>query len=86
LNPFSAGPRTEGDATKLCTANVGDARIVLVRDGQAVQMSVDHVPDDENERRRIDRGNPNLRKSMVGQGQRSVTPASPRADSGLTPG
>jgi serine/threonine protein phosphatase PrpC len=29
----------EGDTTKLCTANVGDARIVLVRDRQAVQMS-----------------------------------------------
>ena len=68
----------EGDTTKLCTANVGDARIVLVRDGQAVQMSVDHVPDDENERRRIDRGNPNLRKSMAGQGQRTVTPPQPR--------
>jgi hypothetical protein len=26
---------------------------------------VDHVPDDEDERRRIDRGNPNLRKSLV---------------------
>jgi hypothetical protein len=41
-------------------------------------MSVDHVPDDENERRRIDRGNPNLRKSMAGQGQRTVTPPQPR--------
>ena len=55
----------EGGSTKLCTANVGDARILLVRDGKAVQLSVDHVPDDENERRRIDRGNPNLRKSLV---------------------
>ena len=51
--------------TKLCTANVGDARTLLVRDGKAVQLSVDHVPDDENERRRIDAGNPNLRKSLV---------------------
>ncbi len=55
----------EGGRTKLCTANVGDARILLVRGGAAVQLSVDHVPDDENERRRIDRGNPNLRKSLV---------------------
>ena len=30
-----------------------------------MQLSVDHIPDDENERKRIDRGNPNLRKSMV---------------------
>ena len=55
----------EGGAVKLCTANVGDARILLIRDGKAVQLSVDHVPDDEDERRRIDRGNPNLRKSLV---------------------
>ena len=51
--------------TKLCTANAADARTLLVRDGKAVQLSVDHVPDDENERRRIDAGNPNLRKSLV---------------------
>ena len=55
----------EGGATRLSTANVGDARILLIRDGKAVQLSVDHVPDDENERKRIDRGNPNLRKSLV---------------------
>ena len=55
----------EGGVTRLCTANVGDARIVLVRGGKPVQLSVDHVPDDEAERKRIDRGNPNLRKSLV---------------------
>ena len=55
----------EGGSTRIATANVGDARILLVRDGKAVQLSVDHVPDDENERKRIDRGNPNLRKSLV---------------------
>ena len=55
----------ENGATKLCTANVGDARTLLVRDGKAMQLSVDHVPDDEAERRRIDAGNPNLRKSLV---------------------
>ena len=55
----------ENGSTKLCTANVGDARTLLVRDGKAVQLSVDHVPDDEAERRRIDAGNPNLRKSLV---------------------
>ena len=47
------------DGNKLCTANVGDARVLLIRDGKAVQLSVDHIPDDENERKRIDRGNPN---------------------------
>jgi len=55
----------QGGKPCLATANVGDARILLVRDGKAVQLSVDHVPDDEAERKRIDRGNPNLRKSLV---------------------
>ena len=55
----------QGGKPTLATANVGDARILLVRDGKAVQLSVDHVPDDEAERKRIDRGNPNLRKSLV---------------------
>eukprot|EP00230_Micromonas_polaris_P007364 CAMPEP_0117641924 /NCGR_PEP_ID=MMETSP0802-20121206/9603_1 /TAXON_ID=38833 /ORGANISM="Micromonas sp., Strain CCMP2099" /LENGTH=349 /DNA_ID=CAMNT_0005446923 /DNA_START=38 /DNA_END=1087 /DNA_ORIENTATION=- len=55
----------EGDSTKLATANVGDARTLLVRDGKAVQLSVDHIPDDPAERRRIDAGNPNLRQSLV---------------------
>ena len=55
----------EGGSKRLATANVGDARILLVRDGKALQLSVDHVPDDEAERKRIDRGNPNLRQSLV---------------------
>ena len=55
----------QGGKPTLATANVGDARILLVRDGKAVQLSVDHVPDDEAERKRIDRGNPSLRKSLV---------------------
>lgn len=29
----------------LLTANVGDARILLVRDSEVVQLSIDHVPD-----------------------------------------
>jgi hypothetical protein len=32
-------------ATQLLTSNVGDARILLVRGGKAVQLTVDHVPD-----------------------------------------
>ena len=42
-------------ALTLLSANVGDARAVLVRGGVAQQLSYDHVPDDENERRRIER-------------------------------
>ncbi len=30
---------------KLLTANVGDARVLLVRDGQVLQLTEDHVPD-----------------------------------------
>lgn len=32
-------------STQLLTSNVGDARILLMRDGQAVCLSEEHVPD-----------------------------------------
>ena len=44
--------------TLLC-ANVGDARAVLVEGGAATQLSYDHVPEDEDERYRIELRNPN---------------------------
>lgn len=31
--------------TKLATANVGDARIILIRGGQPVLLTEEHVPD-----------------------------------------
>lgn len=37
-------PEASG-TTSLVTANVGDARILLVRGGKPVQLSEDHVPD-----------------------------------------
>jgi hypothetical protein len=47
-------------------ANVGDARVVLVKNsGETIQLSVDHVPDDENERRRIQSFNPNPKLPLV---------------------
>lgn len=49
----------------LLVANVGDARAVLVEGRSARQLSVDHVPDDEGERYRIERGNPNKKKPLV---------------------
>lgn len=52
--------------TKLLTSNIGDARIVLVRaGGEAVQLSVDHVPDREEERIRIESQNPNPKLPLV---------------------
>jgi protein phosphatase 1K len=38
----------------LLSANAGDARTVLGRGGKAVQLSEDHVPDSEDERKRIE--------------------------------
>jgi serine/threonine protein phosphatase PrpC len=32
-------------STQLLTANVGDARILLIRNGQAVELTEEHVPD-----------------------------------------
>lgn len=46
-------------ATQLLTSNIGDARILLIRGGKPVQLSEDHVPDSEAERKRIERTNPN---------------------------
>ena len=37
--------QTEGGKHALLTANVGDARIVLARGGEPLQLTVDHVPD-----------------------------------------
>jgi serine/threonine protein phosphatase PrpC len=53
------------NTTRLVTANIGDARTVLVRGGQPIQLSVDHVPDNVDERDRIERFNPNPRMPLV---------------------
>ncbi|KAK9845479.1 hypothetical protein WJX81_007509 [Elliptochloris bilobata] len=56
------GPR---GATQLLAANVGDARVLLCRKGEALQLTVDHVPDSELERKRIERTNPNPKMPLV---------------------
>jgi len=55
----------EGGERKLAVANLGDARAVLSRGGEAVQLSIDHVPDTESERIRIESSNPNPKLPLV---------------------
>ncbi|KAK4230859.1 phosphatase 2C-like domain-containing protein [Podospora fimiseda] len=54
--PEAAHARLKGAATRqrvLYTANVGDARIILCRQGKALRLSYDHKGNDENEGKRI---------------------------------
>jgi protein phosphatase 1L len=55
----------EDGTVKLLTANAGDSRVVISRGGEAVQLTTDHVPDDEEERERIEAQNPNPKLPLV---------------------
>jgi protein phosphatase 1K len=50
---------------KLVTANAGDTRVVISRGGEAIQLTTDHVPDDREERERIEAQNPNPKLPLV---------------------
>ena len=52
-------------ALYLLAANAGDARVLLVGKKGATQMTVDHVPDSEEERKRIEYQNPNPNMPLV---------------------
>jgi protein phosphatase PTC1 len=53
-HPVEARLRNEASRQRvLYTANVGDARIVLCRNGRALRLSYDHKGSDENEGRRV---------------------------------
>jgi len=57
--------RNAGGRAVLMAANVGDTRVLLCRGGQCVQLTVDHVPDNEDERKRIEAQNPNPKMPLV---------------------
>mmetsp|Transcript_8575 Transcript_8575/g.24626 ORF Transcript_8575/g.24626 Transcript_8575/m.24626 type:complete len:350 (+) Transcript_8575:295-1344(+) len=52
-------------AQQLLTANIGDARIVLARKGEPLQLTVDHTPDSATEMKRIESKNPNPKMPLV---------------------
>jgi protein phosphatase 1G len=43
------------DMKKLYVANAGDSRCVLARNGETVALSFDHKPDNDEEKRRIEK-------------------------------
>lgn len=59
--------------THYVCANAGDSRAVLCRAGRPVELSHDHKPNDECERRRIYAAGGTVQESQVGQGAHART-------------
>ena len=57
--------KNQEGTTSILTANAGDARVLLIRGTKALQLTEDHVPDDEDERIRIESKNPNPNMPLV---------------------
>ena len=51
--------------TEIIVANSGDSRCVLAKNGIAINMSVDHKPDMEKEKRRIEKANGFVEENRV---------------------
>ncbi|KAH3680857.1 hypothetical protein WICPIJ_008070 [Wickerhamomyces pijperi] len=65
-------PGLEGHKRMLYTANVGDTRIILFRDGKAIRLTYDHKATDKNEVERIEQKGGLVMKSRV-NGMLAVT-------------
>ena len=50
----SNGGSRSNSSRSIVVANVGDSRAILCRSGQALDLTTDHKPNDESERRRIE--------------------------------
>lgn len=53
------------DYKKLYVANAGDSRCVLCRSGKAVALSFDHKPDNDNEKKRIEKAGSTITEGRV---------------------
>ena len=53
------------DYKKLYIANAGDSRSVLARGGKAFPLSFDHKPENEEERRRIEKAGSTITEGRV---------------------
>lgn len=53
------------DYKKMYVANAGDSRCVLCRKGKAIALSLDHKPDNEGEKKRIEKAGSTINDGRV---------------------